>query len=526
MRLVLPMKKHIPYERIDPRTHTVEHIAGTGTSPAEHRKEVIRKYKAMVKSYRKKVQRQAPGHGHEVHLDKEELVIALKSGKFALISSGPNPALEEDKGLPQAEIDARDKKLRSRLEEMGYAFTPVKGKYDAPPEKTYLVMVHDAEFKDSINLGKEFKQESIVYVENGSYELHYTFGKEADEKLARVVKTFNLLPAETENYYTEYPHADGSTTKFTFPFDFGAPPVKNTWRKSLQLALEGIYKSVDPQSFMVTVMTMPARVKKIGEGRFGARQLVFDNGVRATLKTRLFSNEKFRGVPHDKFHLREAAAYQLDWKLLGFGVVPPTTLSMYKDEPASVQLWIPGVPASGVVPGVFKKDAPDWKERAALFSAKVDVDSLRKVILLDLVMNNTDRHGKNCIFDTFSNKVWAIDNGSAFGHFFSRYYNVFHKYLFRKHLILTDDERKLLESLNSAALSLVLRRYLTPQEIEETYLRARWILQQEDLGFEKLSQGADGRSDFPSYREWFDEQHENAENKVLTRVSSMGAVSA
>jgi len=296
--------------------------------------------------------------------------------------------------------------------------------------------------------------------------------------------------------------------------------------KALEKALRALgkhslKKALTHERFMVTAMLEPGKVKKLGVGRFGARKVTFTNGVQATLKPRLYSNELFRRIRRDTQYLREAAVYQLDRQILRFGVVPPTTLTQYKGEPASIQAWVTGIYAKQIVRSPFNHAEEGWRTRLALLCSKINVDDLRKIVIMDLVVNNTDRHGRNCLFDTFTDRTWAIDNGLAFGHYYKKYFNVFHREIFRRTLILTAKERELLRSITRGQLSHVLSRFLTAREIEETYLRIQWMLEQPNLGFVHISQGIDDKNTFPSYKEWFRRKLRGG-NKVLALVGSMG----
>jgi len=275
--------------------------------------------------------------------------------------------------------------------------------------------------------------------------------------------------------------------------------------------------------FEIAAYTSKGKVHAVGVGQFGARQVIFDNGLKGTLKKKLFSNENFRGIKKDRQYLHEVAYYQLA-KYLSIDVVPPTILTTYEDVPASLQLWVFGVAASGLVPDVFKKSIENWKEKVALFTAQVNMEKLRDIILLDLITNNTDRHGKNIIIDIISNNVWAIDNGLSFGKYFSKYYNVFHKYIYRKNFTLTTNERAVLESLTLQQIQSILHRYLTVEEIEQTFKRMQFILKQKDLGFEILCKEHEGRNDFPSYEEWF--KTVDKPNKVLLAINKMGILTS
>jgi hypothetical protein len=462
-----------------------------------------------------KIGRLGKGKGRHVKLTQEELMTVLDSGKFALISADKSP--HDDKTLSKYDVQKRHKLLKTNLISQGYAFTQVVGNYDGI-EDSFLVMVHDADLGDMQTLGKALKQDSIIYGTEGKYIAYFTTGPQVG--MCVRATSWQLKPS-ADNYYTEYSHPDGSTTKFALDLDFSKPEACET--KVAAFTLPDLGKSATHERFYTTVMTLPGKVKRLGVGRFGARQAVFDNGVKATLKPKLFSNEKFRGISRDTQYRREAAAYQLDRQVLKFGIVPPTTLTVYGTVPASIQAWAMGVTAAGIVPNVFNKNIDGWKERVARLGAKVDTEGLRKLIIFDLIVNNTDRHAKNCLFDSFTKRVWAIDNGLCFGRYLRFYNNVFHRYLYRKKLVLSPEEKTLLESITLEQLMKVLQRYLPAYDIEQTYWRVQWVLKHESLGYVDVAPDSDSKNDFPSYKQWFKlRMRKEPHNRVLARLEKMG----
>ena len=266
-------------------------------------------------------------------------------------------------------------------------------------------------------------------------------------------------------------------------------------------------EAISHESFFATVLTETGRVRPVAEGNDGARQVEFSHGIKALLKPALFGTEGAHGIAECSRYRREAAVYQYDRQLLGWGVVPPTTLTVWKNRPASIMAWVPGVPARVLAPKLFESGVTpaDRAGQAALLAAKVNTDALRKVVLLDLLVNNTDRHGRNVLFDTVGNRVWAIDHGQCFGRFMDGYYEVFHRLLWPRRLVLTGDERRQLEGLTLADFTVALGRYLDPPDITMAHMRVAWVLAQEDLGFESLTAG--GRK-LTAWRAWFVRQAE------------------
>lgn len=294
--------------------------------------------------------------------------------------------------------------------------------------------------------------------------------------------------------------------------------------KSLEKALGLQTLTKSHSSFALTALTGMGKVKPIGEGKFGARQVTFGNGLKACLKPALHSNARFRGIPENTQHLREVAASQLDYQLLHFDVIQPAVLTMYKGQQASIALWCSGKYAKDIIPHVFNRRMEGWKEKVALFAAKIDPKHLRKVVLFDLIVNNTDRHAKNCLFSPITGKVWAIDHGLTFGRNFKYYYNVFHRFLFRHNLRLTEEERRRLEAITREQLQKALQRYLKPRDIENTYQRIQWMLVQEDLGFVALAGEKEGKDEFPSYEGWFKQRMDpKPQGKIVAHIERMGA---
>lgn len=165
-----------------------------------------------------KTRRRESGKGGEVSLTKQELHLVLSSGKYALVSAGKNPRLEPN--MSASAERQRHAKLRQRLASDGFMFTKVEGHYEGA-EDSFLVMVHDASRGSLRQIGKEFNQGSIVYGEGGKQEMHFTTGEHADKNECHAGKGYEEKP-EAQDYYTRFPHPDGSSTKFALNFDFGS----------------------------------------------------------------------------------------------------------------------------------------------------------------------------------------------------------------------------------------------------------------------------------------------------------------
>ncbi len=93
--------------------------------------------------------------------------------------------------------------------------------------------------------------------------------------------------------------------------------------------------------------------------------------------------------------LRERAAFLID-EALGWELVPATVLTDGPLGPGSVQVYI----------------EHDPEENYFTFG-DAHAEQLRRVVLLDLIINNADRKGGHCLLDA-NGKIWAIDHGICF----------------------------------------------------------------------------------------------------------------
>lgn len=261
--------------------------------------------------------------------------------------------------------------------------------------------------------------------------------------------------------------------------------------------------------FHDTSLTQRAKASPIGDGRFGAKLAIFENGVKGVLKEQPPTSKMFRGVCQLNMPANEVMAYRLDRDLLHFGVVPETLFITWRGKEASLQKHIEGFQPKEVVPGVFDRKLDDWKQRLQSLADIMPMSELAKVVLFDLIVNNADRHGKNLIVDTHNgNKLWAIDNGTAFGDGYTLYKNVFHKYFFYDELPVDVDTLHALDRLTERDFGDVVRPFkISPKRCSYLYWRTRFVVDHHDrLGFKRISGGRIGNNEFPSYQKWFDKK--------------------
>ena len=116
---------------------------------------------------------------------------------------------------------------------------------------------------------------------------------------------------------------------------------------------------------------------------------------------------------------RERAAYLIS-ELGGWGVVPPTVLRESGPLGAgSVQLWVEGesdrvvdVVAPGSAPPGWRAvfDGTDQHGNLASLVHAADA-ATRRVAVLDIILNTSDRKGSHLIRDAESDRVWGVDHG-------------------------------------------------------------------------------------------------------------------
>ncbi|MFJ9660972.1 SCO1664 family protein [Streptomyces griseoflavus] len=181
---------------------------------------------------------------------------------------------------------------------------------------------------------------------------------------------------------------------------------------------------------------------------------------------------------------REVAAYEVS-QATGWGLVPPTVLRDGPYGEGMCQLWIetaPGAELLALVDG--EEPGPGWKAigfaeadegRTALL-VHADDERLRRLAVLDAVINNADRKGGH-LLPTAEGRLYGIDHGVTF--------NAEDKL---RTLLwgwagepLTGEAVGVLEALRSAltaagALTAALAPLITPAEIDATRARVESLL--------------------------------------------------
>ncbi|MFE9775397.1 SCO1664 family protein [Streptomyces sp. NPDC005931] len=125
--------------------------------------------------------------------------------------------------------------------------------------------------------------------------------------------------------------------------------------------------------------------------------------------------------PDGTLAAREVAAYEVS-EATGWGMVPPTVLRDGPYGEGMCQLWIepePGAELLALVDG--EEPGPGWKAigfaesgegRTALL-VHADDERLRRLAVLDAVINNADRKGGH-LLPTADGRLYGIDHGVTF----------------------------------------------------------------------------------------------------------------
>ncbi|MFE2508543.1 SCO1664 family protein [Streptomyces naganishii] len=118
---------------------------------------------------------------------------------------------------------------------------------------------------------------------------------------------------------------------------------------------------------------------------------------------------------------REVAAYEVS-EATGWGLVPPTVLRDGPYGEGMVQLWIEATPEAELLALLDAEEpGPGWKAigfaeagegRTALL-VHADDERLRRLAVLDAVINNADRKGGH-LLPTADGRLYGIDHGVTF----------------------------------------------------------------------------------------------------------------
>lgn len=189
--------------------------------------------------------------------------------------------------------------------------------------------------------------------------------------------------------------------------------------------------------------------------------------------------------PDGNLARREVAAYEVS-EATGWGLVPPTVLREGPYGEGMCQLWIETAPEAELLALVDGEEPePGWKAigfaevgegRTALL-VHADDERLRRMAVLDAVINNADRKGGH-LLPTAEGRLYGIDHGVTF-HTENKLRTLLWGWAGES---LTAEAVEVLEGLRTALepggrLAAVLAALVTPAELDATRARADALLE-------------------------------------------------
>jgi hypothetical protein len=159
--------------------------------------------------------RREKGQGTSLPIaSREDFDTLYKNTTMAMISAGRNPANAVDMKLTDKQIDERTKSLENDLKAAGYVYTPAEGKYENP-EKSFMVLIHDAQKEEMFELGSKYNQDSVAFADKGKNSLLMTTGKEKGKE-AMAGQGYSVIdnPKDDDDFYTDAPVA-GKKMRFS-----------------------------------------------------------------------------------------------------------------------------------------------------------------------------------------------------------------------------------------------------------------------------------------------------------------------
>lgn len=184
--------------------------------------------------------------------------------------------------------------------------------------------------------------------------------------------TADLRPEEPSAHSAEQPPLPGAGAEFRMaPDEEGLSPAEQELRSRTAIGYEefGDANHANP-----------------------AYEVYFDNDTSAMYKPSAGAEDLREGIPVSQLAEREVAASRLD-ELLGFGLVPTTTMVDGPHGPGSLQHFV------AATDGLEARDYPPTQQE--------------RMAVLDYIAGNTDRHGGNYMTAPDGSLV-AIDHGYSF----------------------------------------------------------------------------------------------------------------
>lgn len=221
------------------------------------------------------------------------------------------------------------------------------------------------------------------------------------------------------------------------------------------------------------IQSKPLGAKKAGINK-NAKQIFIAGNGSALLKV---SSGSYINDAH-----HEVAAYKL-FSFMGSNACPMTGMRTIDGKSASSQAWLfkHSTAADAYKEAVKRKYTNKGDLIKVMLEKSKDPEALRKsfndMSVMDMVMNNLDRHFGNLMVDEDKTEVKAVDHGFSFGLGYSRYRNDVHEGFnsLNMHTRLTPEMNNRFNNTSFTDMKKSLRGELSDRQVSQTYLRMRYV---------------------------------------------------
>lgn len=272
--------------------------------------------------------------------------------------------------------------------------------------------------------------------------------------------------------------------------------------------------AVGPDNFERRVNKAPPEtLEPVGSGKSGALLGTWADGTKAIVKVakNALPNGKTsqRGIPVETHPRRELAYVKLAEMLGWSSLVPKVALFQCGGKEASAQAFLTAAHLNQFCKALNKRTNDGWVEGLRETTGLAPKSQWLRLVVMDLLANSRDRHinnvGLRILFptDKATYRLVAWDNAVSFGESFHFYHQVFHKYLFRKHLDLST-VWDTLTALREQDFNEVLGSLITPEEVRHAWRRCQFLVEfPYRLPWKRFSKGNEEPGTFPDYKEYF-----------------------
>ena len=180
----------------------------------------------LIQQFKITFPRKEPGKGMEIKFKNgKEVEYILSTATYALISAGRNFKRNEDDNKPPEYFKERHALLKEELVNRGCMFIQVVGKYGMP-EDPFLVMAHELNLDEAIEIGSAIDRDSVIHVSGGKQTRVFITDSSLDDGTpAPKGSCFNgkgwiNVDAKASDNYTALDVGDKQTARFCLNFDW------------------------------------------------------------------------------------------------------------------------------------------------------------------------------------------------------------------------------------------------------------------------------------------------------------------